>query len=299
MKHLFQPFGKYQITIFSPFLFLVFINRSMKVKAVLPLIVLTTMISCKKETSKPSPTPPASFKLKDVAIRNLPSPYYHFEYDDSGKITLFNYQSGLRIFDVTYDGEKIMSMENIVDPVNKVRLEYVYINGELTAIKVKNKDGVVVRHCIISFNSSHQLQEIEWDVSDGSTGFLIEQTLTYSYWPDGNVMEVVTHNYPIAPQTESTYVELFENYDDHVNADGLSLAHNSTHEPILLPGTKIQLNNAGRLVHAGDGINFEINYSYTYDSKGRPTVKTGDLKFTNGSNAGQHFETQSTFSYYD
>src|SRR5436309_2543062 len=106
MKHLFQPFGKYQITIFSPFLFLVFINRSMKVKAVLPLIVLITMISCKKETSKPSPTPPASFKLKDVTIRNLPSPYYHFEYDDSGKITLFNYQSGLRIFDVTYDGEK-------------------------------------------------------------------------------------------------------------------------------------------------------------------------------------------------
>lgn len=273
----------------------------MKVKYLLPVIVFVTMISCKKETGEPLPDPPPStggLKLKDVTIRNLPSPFYHFEYNDSGKITSLNYQSGLRVFDVKYDGEKIISMENTIDLVNKVQLEYVYINGELIAIKVKNKDGVI-RNCIISYNSSHQLQQIEWDVRDGNAGFLIEQTLTYSYWPDGNVMEVVTHNYPVAPQTESTYVELFENYDDHVNVDGFSLAHNSTHEPVLLPGTKIQINNPGRIVHAGDGINYEINYTYTYDSKARPSIKTGDLLFTNGPNTGQHFETQSTFSYYD
>jgi hypothetical protein len=299
MKHLFQPFGKYQKIVFPRFLFLVIINRLMKVKYLLPVIALVTMISCKKETSDPVTPPSGSLKLKDITIRNLPSPYYHFEYDGSGKIDLLNYQSGLRIFDVKYDGKKIISMENTVDPLNKVQLEYVYINGELIAIKVKDPNGKVLENCIISYNSSHQLQEIEWDVSDGNTGFLIEQTLTYSYWPDGNVMEVTTHNYPVATQTEASYVDLYENYDDHVNADGFSLANNSSHEPILLVGAKIQLNNSQRLVHAGDGINYEINYTYTYDSKGRPTIKTGDVKLTNGPNAGQHFETQSTFSYYD
>ncbi|HEV8508505.1 MAG TPA: hypothetical protein VGQ53_24085 [Chitinophagaceae bacterium] len=265
------------------------------------LIITTTIVACHKDPVIP-PEPPiaaAGLKVKDISERNLPSPYYHFEYDDSGKITLLNYQSGLRIFEIKYNGENIVSMENRVGPVGDIKLEYVYVNGEFVGIKVKNRNGEVVENCIVSYNSSHQLQEIEWDISDGSTGFLIEQTLTYSYYPDGNVMEVVTHNYPIAPQTEAIYTDRFENYDDHVNADGFSLANNSTHEPILLPGTKIQLNNPRRIIRTGDGINFEINFTYTYDSKGRPTVKTGDVLSTNGSNAGQHFQSQSTFSYYD
>lgn len=265
------------------------------------LIIMTIAIACHKDPVHWSSPPgvATTLKVKDITERNLPSPYYHFEYDDSGKIALLNYQSGLRIYDVNYNGENIVSMENAVNPGYKIKLEYVYVNGSFVGIKVKNGNGVVIENCIVSYNSSHQLQQIEWDVSDGNTGFLVEQTLTYSYYPDGNLMEVVTHNYPIAPQTEAIYTERFENYDDHANADGFSLANNSTHEPILLPGTKIQLNNPRRITHTGDGLNFEINYTYTYDSKGRPLIKTGDGKITNGADAGHQFETQSTFSYYD
>jgi len=264
------------------------------------MIIATITVACHKEpVNTPEPPIATGLRLKDLTERNLPSPYYHFEYDDSGKVTLLNYQSGLRVYEVRYSGKNIVSMESTVDTVTIIKLEYIYVNGEFVGIKVKNRNGEVIENCIISYNSSHQLQEIEWDVRDGNAGFLIEQILTYSYYPDGNVMEVVTHNYPIATQTEAIYTDRFENYDDHVNAEGFSLANNSSHEPILLPGTKIQLNNPRRVIRTGDGINFEINNTYTYDSHGRPIIKTGDVKATNGSNAGQHFEAQSTFSYYD
>jgi hypothetical protein len=66
-----------------------------------------------------------------------------------------------------------------------------------------------------------------------------------------------------------------------------------------MPGLKFQINNPRRVIRTGEGVNYEIDYTYTYDSKGRPAIKTGDLKFNSGPNNGQHFETRSTFSYYD
>jgi hypothetical protein len=271
----------------------------MKAKHLLLLILITLMISCHKEPSDQPPLPGVtSVKLKDLNARNLPSPFYHFEYDDSGKITLAGYSSGLRIYNVNYNGSHIESMENTAD-LSHIRLEYQYSNGDLLAVRVKDKDGVTLGHCIFTFSSSHQLQQMDWDVADGNVGFYFEQTMTFSYYADGNVMEIVTHNYPVGSQTEATYTDRFENYDDHANADGFALLHTTPHELVLIPGLKFQISNPRRNIHTGDGINFEVNYNYTYDSKGRPTVKTGDVKFTNGTNAGQHFETQSTFSYYD
>ena len=264
------------------------------------IIIAAIAVACNKgPVSQPEPPIAAPvLKVKDINERNLPSPFYHFEYDDSGKIVLAEYSSSLRIYDVNYNGSHIESMENIAD-LSHMRLEYEYSNGDLLAVKVKDKDGVTLRHCIFTFSPSHQLQQVDWDVADGNVGFYLEQTMTFSYYPDGNVMEIVTHNYPVGSQAGATYTDRFENYDDHANADGFSLLHTTPHELILIPGLKFQVNNPRRNVRTGDGINFETNYSYTYDGKGRPTVKTGDVKFTNGTNAGQHFESQSTFSYYD
>lgn len=265
------------------------------------IIITMIAIACHKDPVS-HPQPPIvspALRVKDINEKNLPAPYYHFEYNDTGNITVAGFQAGLRTYDVRYNGKAIESMENTSDPNNKIRIEYQYMNGDLLAVSVKDKNGITFRHCIFTFSSSHQLQQMDWDVADGNVGFLLEQTMTFSYYPDGNVMEIVTHNYPVGLQTEATYTDRFENYDDHLNPDGFSLLHTTPHELVLIAGLKFQVNNPRRNIHTGDGINFEIGYSYTYDSKGRPTVKTGDVKFTNGTNAGQHFESQSTFSYYD
>ena len=179
------------------------------------------------------------------------------------------------------------------------QLEYVYDNDKLIAVKVKDQNGVVIRHCILSYNSSGQLVQVDWDIADGNVGFYLEQTIKFSYYPNGNVMEMITHDYPVGSQTETTYADKFENYDSHPNADGFALWHTNPHELVLIPQTKIQLNNPQRNIHTGDGINYDVQYSYTYDAKGRPIIKTGDLEITNGTNAGQHVQIQYTFSYYD
>ena len=263
------------------------------------MIIAGIAIACHKESSnQPAPPGTTSLKLKDINARNLPPPSIILNMMTAEKLRLCDYSSGLRTYDVDYNGNHIESMENIAD-LSHCRLEYEYSNGDLLAVRVKDKDGVTLRHCIFSFSSSHQLQQMDWDVADGNVGFYLEQTLTFSYYADGNVMDIVTHNYPVGPQAEATYTDRFENYDDHANADGFTLLHTTGHELVLIPGLKFQVNNPRRNIHTGDGINFEINYSYTYDSKGRPTVKTGDVNFTNGANTGQHFESQSTFSYYD
>ena len=273
----------------------------MKAKQFWLISFIVTIVACHKENGNTSGQPPVSnkLKLKDVNERNLPSPYYHFEYDDSGNISHADYSAGLRKYKVNYEGANIVSLENTTDFTNNIALEYVYINGELVAVKVKDRNGVTIRHCVLSFSPSKQLQQMDWDVKEGDVGYALEQTLTFSYYPDGNIKEITTHDYPVGSQTEATYTDRFENYDNHVNADGFSLLHTNPHELFLLPGIAIQVNNPGRNIHTGDGINYQVEYTYTYDAKERPVVKTGDLVVTNGTDAGRHFEIQSTFSYYD
>jgi len=295
------PFGEWDTFIFPHFD--IFIDNKtgvMKSNHLLLVTLVIILFSCHKEpTNHPDPPPgKALVKLKDINIRYLPSPYYHFEYNDTGNITRAGYSSGLRIYDVSYGGKDIASMQNTIGP-NRTRLDYEYANGDLFVVRVKDNNGVTIRHCIFSYAASHQLQQIDWDVMDGNVGFYFEQTLMFSYYPDGNVKEIITHNYPVGSQTEATYTDSFENYDNNINVDGFSLLHTTPHELILVPATKLQINNPRRNIRTGDGINYDITYTYTYDAKGRPLVKLGDVAITNGTSSGQHFESQATFSYYD
>src|SRR5512133_659653 len=50
-------------------------------------------------STDPAP-PPAPVLLRDIVIPNLPSPFYHFEYDGSGRITGASYASDLLAYDV-------------------------------------------------------------------------------------------------------------------------------------------------------------------------------------------------------
>ena len=96
------------------------------------LFVITAfvLVSCKKEkyTSPVSPSPdpviPAVL-LKDIKIPNLPSPYYHFEYDTAGKVVFVSFASDFTRYNVVYNGGRISEMKNNII-VNKDRLQYSY-----------------------------------------------------------------------------------------------------------------------------------------------------------------------------
>jgi hypothetical protein len=139
---------------------------------------------------------------------------------------------------------------------------------------------------------------MEWDVKVAA-GFVMERTLSFTYYADGNLRQLTDHRHAIDnQQPEATHIDRFENYDNKVNPDGFSLVHRNDDHLVLLPGIKLQKNNPLKSIRTGTGINYNISYTYTYNELNRPMVKAGDAVFTSGPDAGQHFQTHATFTYY-
>ncbi|HEX6191205.1 MAG TPA: hypothetical protein VFZ42_02525 [Chitinophagaceae bacterium] len=269
------------------------------------ILLLTIFYSCKKDTlpsPPPPPAPPADTQkilLRDMVIRSLPSPYYHFEYNDSNYITHVDFSSGTRLYDFSYNGRLVKEIKNN-HFVNKDRIEYTYSNDQVSYIKIIDENGTVYKRAFLQYSTTGKLTSVEWELRLSSVGYAAYRMLTFTYFPDGNLQEMVNRTYSIPGiQDFSLRSDKFSNYDNKVNADGFIWLHQTDEHLIFLPRIKLQLNNPGKNIRSGDGINYEIQYAYTYDSGGRPLTKTGDVLFTSGPNQGQHFESLYTFSYYE
>jgi hypothetical protein len=278
-------------------------------KYLLPIILLLALIfSCgKNRDGQPAPqpanpTPAALLKLKDVVVSSLPSPYYHFQYNSSGAVSQAVFASGLSFYDVAYSGKNVTELamnKNIPANTKKDKLEYDYNNGTLSAIRVIDKNGIYYKRCLFTFSASGQLQKLQWEIKANGIDFENEESLQFNYYANGNLQTLTYQSFAVGPQTTATYQDKFEDYDDKPNVDGFSLLHVNPFflHLVLLPSVHLQLNNPHKVTHTGDGANYQINYTYAYDSKGRPTTKTGDFLYTNGADAGKHVNLLSSFSY--
>jgi len=266
------------------------------------MLVLGSILcsSCDKDnpvTPQPPPPPQSpAVLLKEINVPNLPSPYYHFDYTDSGMIDKALYASGLRSYDVIFTGNKIAEMKS-THVINKDRLKYVYDNGgKIAVIEYNDENGVVYKRAFLSFQGE-RLQEIEWERKENA-GFALERTLSFIYQSDGNVLEITDHRHPLANQDEATYVSSYEEYDNKLNVDGFMLAHENNDHLLLLPGVVFQKNNPAKLIFTGTGNHYTIDSTYTYNDKNAPLSKMGDAIFTAGPATGQKFKTSASFSYY-
>jgi hypothetical protein len=264
-------------------------------------LLIVLFVSCKKDKgdqpTKPNTPDTFSVRLKDMIVDRLPSPYFHFEYNDSGYITLANWQSGLRIYDLNYSGRKLTQLQNLIEPVLD-RLEYKYKSGRVTEVHILNRNNALYRKIFISYTPSDKLQKINWEVLDNG-GFSPEQMLTFTYHPDGNLKELTNTTFNAGPLTARTFTELYDDYDDKINADGFSLLLPlPQNHLVLLPNYKLQLNNPRRVVRTGSGQDYSVDYAYTYDSNGRPISKIGDVLFTTGQFKDQRFNSVTSFSWY-
>jgi hypothetical protein len=271
----------------------------------LAVVFTLLFISCKKDRSidPPDPAPPDPVKkvlLKDITIPNLPSPFYHFEYNSDSMVTKVDFASGFSIYDVIYSGNRIAEMRNNII-VNHDTLRYLYDNaGKVFMITFIKQQNVLYRHVSFMYNGD-QVKEIDWDHKVDNVGFLIDRRVTLTYYPDGNV-KLITDQRPAQDNSpESTTTSLFEQYDNKINVDDFSLIHDTYHDHLfLLQGFRLQRNNPGKeTFSAGAGFTaYTVNYTYTYNSDNSPLSKIGDLLFTDGSQAGQRFQTHSFYTYY-
>ena len=99
-----------------------------------------------------TPLPVAAVLLKDVVLSNLPSPYYHFEYDTKGKVSFVSFASDFNRYNVIYRQSKISEMKNNI-LVNKDRLKYLYDSaGRVSTVKYTDSTGVVYARVNFTYN---------------------------------------------------------------------------------------------------------------------------------------------------
>jgi hypothetical protein len=249
------------------------------------------------EGGNPNPPPPPVL-LQDIVIPNLPSPYYHFEYDAAGRVRTASFASGFTMYQVIYQGERISELRNNTLG-NQDRLVYLYdVFGRVSEVSYVRPDNTVSTRVRLSYDGE-KLTGLERKRQMAGS-FVIDKTMSFSYYPDGNLQELTEHRPLIEGfQPATTTVDRFEQYDAGINVDGFGLIHNDFFDHlVLLPGVVLQKGNPARVTHTGDGDNYTVDNVYTYDDRNRPLTSVGDLVFLNGSHAGQHFRTQSSFTYY-
>ena len=104
----------------------------MRYNYLLLTLSVVLLLSCKKQqVPGPVEVPAANNRhilLKDITIPNLPSPYYHFQYNADSLVTKADFASGFSIYDVLYSGGRISEMQNNI-LVNRDTLRYQYDNG--------------------------------------------------------------------------------------------------------------------------------------------------------------------------
>jgi hypothetical protein len=265
------------------------------------LVLGVMLISCKrqKENLPPPPSPqPSTVLLKDMVVDRLPSPYYHFEYDASKRVSFVSFASELTRYDVIYDGANISAMRNNI-LVNKDQLLYVYgSSGDVELIVYTDSTGHSYKTLDLFYNGP-KLVRIDRAARSGNTGFVQEKTVTMTYYDDGNLKDITNHFLPYNGQPEISYTVHYDHYDDKINVDGFTLLHSEFFDHLfLLPGVQLQKNNPGTETYTGDGDNYTVNYTYTYNEKNAPLTKTGDLVFVTGPLTGRHYPLNTTFSYY-
>lgn len=255
------------------------------------------LAACSGAAVSPTP-PPAAVLLKDIVIATLPAPYYHFEYDSDGRIVAVSFASGLTNYNVTYAGGRIAELQNHI-LVNEDRLVYVYDDaGRVAVVTEVDNTGATFEHVVLSYNGQ-KLVGLERDRLIGG-GFIIDKTMSMTYDAAGNLRDLSEHRPAITGlQDEATSVVRFEQYDAGINVDGFALIHDDFFDHlVLLPGVQLQQGNPRRETRTGDGLNYVVDYTYTYDSENRPLSKIGALTITNGPDAGRQIQTSSVFTYY-
>lgn len=246
----------------------------------------------------PPPPPPAAVLLKDVEVSSLPSPYYHFAYDSAGRMDSVSFASGFTMYHALYDGDRLSELDNNTLG-NADRLLYTYDNGgHVSLVRYVRPDNTVWSRVALSYTGDQLVALVRLRLLGDS--LVLEKTLTFSYYPDGNLRTLVDTRPEIAGvQTASETVDSFFAYDQGRNVDAFGLLHNDFFDHlVLLPGVVLQKGNPAHIVHTGSGTEFTQDNTVSYDDEGRPTRIDGDVVLTNGSDAGKHVAVSTAYTYY-
>jgi hypothetical protein len=260
-------------------------------------ITVAAVLACGDSQGPGGGNLPPPVPLKDIVVSHLPAPYYHFEYDSGGRISHVSFASDFLMYDVLYRDGRIAELRNITAG-NTDRLEYVYdAAGRVATVNYVNPMDTVFARVRLTY-AGDKLSRLDRERKLQS-GFAIEKTLSFSYYADGNLEEIVDHRPALNGLEATTTVDRFEQYDDNVNVDGFGLIHNDFFDHVvLLPAVQLQKGNPARELFTGGSVDYRFDYTYTYDEQKRPLTKGGTATILTGPDSGRIIPLSTVFSYY-
>lgn len=245
----------------------------------------------------PPPPPPVVF-LKDISTQSVPSPYYHFEYDATGKRVVAAFSEGMSFFNIVYDKTgRISEMMNI-GFTNRDTIRYIYDDlGRATTVHYIDFSGRVYVRIALTYDGQKLTGLVRERILAG-VGFVVNKRLAFSYYDDGNLKELTTIYPAVNGQPESVTVSRFEQYDNKINVDDFALLHSEFFDNLLLlPGVKLQKNNPEKEIFSGNE-SYTSEISYTYNDKNAPERKMENIQFLSGPNTGQRNSFATSYTYY-
>jgi len=182
--------------------------------------------------------------------------------------------------------------------VNKDRLQYVYDSeGRVSNINYADSSGTIFTKIFLAYERA-KLIKLEREGKLGAA-FVLNKRMKFSYYVDGNLMEVITHRPMINGVSELNTLDRFEQYDNKLNVDGFQLLHSEFFDHFMyLPELQLQKNNPQKIIHIGDDVNYRIEYSYEYGVNNAPTRKIGKGTWLSGPKTGETFDSDYFYSYY-
>jgi hypothetical protein len=266
-------------------------------------LICSVLFACKKNTGINQQPLPAHEKtpvpmLKDIVIPNLPSPYYHFEYNADSSISVASFASDFRRYDVVYAGGRINETTNNVGGLQE-KVQYFYdTNGNVTDVDYLDLAGTVYTKIAFTYADGKLIKLERRRKRD--TAFVVNKVMSFLYYQDDNLNEIIDHRPAVTGlQEESTTATWFGEYDNKVNVDGFSVIHNEFFDHLLLlPNVQFQKNNPKKELFSAAETAYQINYVYTYNERNLPITKHGDGMITAGATAGQSIQTNASYSYY-
>jgi hypothetical protein len=257
------------------------------------------ILSCKKSTDKGDNLQPITdsrdILLKEVAVERLPSPYFHFTYNDSNFITRIDFASMLFSWKVDYENNRVKRM---VNTNNNDTLLYNYANRQVISIKHTNaRTGKPLWTYNFSYDN-YILKEIRyWNFPAAGVDSILSRKVTLAYYPDGNLERYDDYNSINSGEVTLTNSVKFTGYDQGINVDDFYLLKNFFDDLLFLPQVKFQKTNPAHVTMTGINNDYTIDYIYQYNTDKLPTQKSYTIIATRGSSAGQQFTGTDQFSY--
>ncbi|PWU00317.1 MAG: hypothetical protein C5B52_09120 [Bacteroidetes bacterium] len=270
----------------------------MKNNTITVLALFIAISSCHKkyDTPEPSITDASNVLLKDVNIERLPSPYFTFQYDNSGFVTHVDFASKMIGWRVQYENNRVIRM---VDS-NGDSLNYSYDKNQVISIRhTKAASGEKTWHYEFIYYNSELLKEIKyWSFANGSTDSVLSRKVDLQYSPDNNLTEYDDFNVDANGSLSLVARVKFTGYDNGKNVDDFYLLKNFFEDFLYLPQIKLQRNNPALQMYEGAVEDFTFEYKYSYNGDNIPVEKNANVSITRGPNTGQKFTSRSQYTYY-